>query len=132
MDTQPVIAGAADREREQWDDQSRGNVSWYTLISGDMTPTVALSAGVMDVPPRGGILQPHRHREDEIYYIAAGSGVVTIDGVEKPIAAGMAVFIPGDAEHSVRNDAAEILRVFYVFPTDRFSDVVYRFTSEAS
>lgn len=57
---------------------------------------------------------------------------MTIDGVETRIAAGMAVFIPGDAEHSVRNASSQPLKIFYVFAADRFKDVVYRFSSEAS
>jgi hypothetical protein len=43
----------------------------------------------------------------------------------------MAAFIPGDAEHSLRNDSIGLLRIFYVFPTDRFAEVVYRFPSRA-
>lgn len=41
----------------------------------------------------------------------------------------MTVFIPGDAEHAVFNEGAEVLRWFYVFP-ERFERVVYRFRGE--
>ena len=43
----------------------------------------------------------------------------------------MAIFIPGDAEHAIRNTGDGVLRVFYAFATDRFSDVVYRFSPPA-
>ncbi len=122
-----IIATAADRKREAWQDVARGNVSWFTLFSGDITPTAAMSAGIMEVPPDGGVLEPHRHEQAEIYFVVEGTGILTIDGVAKPIAPGTAAFIPGDAEHSVRNDSSGGLRIFYVFPTDRFADVVYRF-----
>ena len=69
----------------------------------------------------------HRHEQAEIYFVAEGTGLLTVDGVETAIAAGMAAFIPGNAEHSLRNDAISTLKIFYVFPTDRFADVVYRF-----
>ncbi|MDQ0396229.1 cupin domain-containing protein [Labrys monachus] len=128
--SQAVIAGTAQREREGWDDASRGNASWFTLFCADRTPTSAMSAGIMELSPAGGILEPHRHRQAEIYFVAEGTGILTIDGVETRISAGTAAFIPGDAEHSLRNDSAALLRIFYVFPTDRFADVVYRFPGE--
>jgi mannose-6-phosphate isomerase-like protein (cupin superfamily) len=123
-----VIASAADRERERFGDPARGDVSWFTLFSGELTPTSAMCAGLAEFAPHGGTLAPHRHSQAEIYFVAEGRGRLTIDGVETAISAGMSVFIPGDAEHSVRNDSAAVLKIFYVFPTANFSDVVYRFT----
>ncbi len=122
-----VIARAADRDREGWDDAARGTASWFTLFSSDITPTTAMSAGIMELPPHGGILEPHRHPQAEIYFVAEGEGLLTVEGVETRIASGTAVFIPGDAEHSVRNDATVTLKIFYVFPTDSFAEVVYSF-----
>lgn len=43
------------------------------------------------------------------------------------VPAGCAAFIPGDAEHGIRNVAETVLKIFYVFPADRFSEVIYRF-----
>jgi mannose-6-phosphate isomerase-like protein (cupin superfamily) len=123
-----VIASATGREREGFDDATLGNATWFTLFSSDRTPTAGMSAGVMEIPPNGGILQPHRHGHAEIYFVAAGTGLLTIDGIETPIAAGTAAFIPGDAEHSVRNDSHAVLKIFYVFATDCCGDVVYRFS----
>lgn len=51
-----------------------------------------------------------------------------IDGKENEVEEGFAVFIPGDAEHSIRTVREEALRFFYVFTTDAFEDVVYRFS----
>ena len=124
---QAVIVSSAGRNRESFDDAARGNASWFTLFSGDMTPTAAMSAGIMEIPPHGGTLAAHRHEQAEIYFVAEGTGLLTVDGVEATITTGMAAFIPGNAEHSVRNDAISTLKIFYVFATDRFADVVYRF-----
>jgi mannose-6-phosphate isomerase-like protein (cupin superfamily) len=123
----PLIARADQRPREGWDDPTRGDASWFTLFSGDRTPTTRMCAGVMELPPGGVGLRPHRHAAPEIYYITEGNGVVFVDGEESAVTAGSAVFIPGDAEHGVRNTGDVALRIFYVFPTNRFSDVVYRF-----
>jgi mannose-6-phosphate isomerase-like protein (cupin superfamily) len=122
-----VVASPTGRPRESFDDASRGTASWVTLFSGDITPTSAMSAGVMELPPNGGTLEPHRHAQAEIYFVAEGSGLVTIDGLEQTIGAGAAVFIPGDTLHGVRNVSAAALRIFYVFPTDSFAEVIYRF-----
>jgi mannose-6-phosphate isomerase-like protein (cupin superfamily) len=128
MGDRPVIVGQADRARETFADPSHGDASWLTFFSAEATPTSAMSAGLAELAPGGTGLPPHRHAQPEVYYIVAGSGVVTIDGVETQASAGMAIFIPGDAEHAVRNTGEAALRIFYVFATDRFSDVIYRFS----
>jgi mannose-6-phosphate isomerase-like protein (cupin superfamily) len=123
-----IVASAANREREAFTDPRRGDASWFTFFSGDRTPTSGMSAGVMELAPHGGILQPHRHAQAEIYFVAEGEGVLTVDGVTTRIAQGTSVFIPGDAEHAIRNEGGATLKIFYVFATDRFADVAYRFT----
>ena len=126
--TAPVIANVAGRDHESFENPENGNLTWFTLFSGDRTPTAQMSAGLTEVPPHGGFLKAHRHAQAEIYFVHEGSGVLTIEGVESRLSAGMSAFIPGDAEHSVRNDSAAPLKIFYVFPTDSFVDVVYRFS----
>ncbi|MCO5065162.1 MAG: cupin domain-containing protein [Rhizobiaceae bacterium] len=127
MSDKPVVTNESEREREGWDDPARGRVSWYTLVSGDITPTSALSCGIAELEARTGILKPHRHAPAELYHILEGQGVLTLDGEHRVVTAGDTVFIPGDAEHGIRNEGSAVLRLFYVFPQDRFSDVVYRF-----
>jgi quercetin dioxygenase-like cupin family protein len=126
--TKTVVVTPADRPVERFDDRARGDVTWHTFISGDRTPTAHMSAGLAIFAPGGG-LAPHRHFEAEIYFVHEGAGVATIDGAEIALVPGMSIFIPGDAEHSVRNTSGQTLKIFYVFPTDRFSDVVYRFSA---
>jgi mannose-6-phosphate isomerase-like protein (cupin superfamily) len=122
-----MITSAAERPREGWDDRTRGTASWFTFFSSDITPTTAMSAGLMEIPPEGGTLQPHRHAQAELYFVAEGEGLLVINGVETIICTGQSAFIPGDAEHSLRNQSAAVLKIFYVFPTDSFAEVVYRF-----
>jgi mannose-6-phosphate isomerase-like protein (cupin superfamily) len=109
--------------------QSRGELGWHTLFSSTISPTNSLTAGVGVCPPRTGHLCPHRHEQAEVYYITEGDGIVTIDGKESRVGSGTAVFIPGNAEHGIRNISAEDdLKWFYVFATDSFEDVIYRFS----
>jgi uncharacterized cupin superfamily protein len=128
--SQAVITRVEERPRERWDDPTRGSVSWFTLFSRDITPTDSMTAGIAELAPGGGSLTPHRHSQPEIYYILDGTGLVTIDGRETVVTKGSAVFIPGDAAHCLQNNSDADLKLLYVFPTDAFSDVVYRFPEE--
>lgn len=110
------------------DPTTGGNVSWKTLLSSPRTPTNTLTSGLARCPPRGGQLKCHRHAHAELYHLVRGRGVVTIDGEESEVAAGDVVFIPGDAEHGIRNEEEEEELVWlYVFAADAFEEVVYRF-----
>ena len=123
--TKPVILPAA-ACAEGWDDDLRGRVRWRTLFDAGRTPTEALTAGVAEIEP-GDQLKVHRHTPPELYYLLAGEGIVTIDGVEYPVTAGTAVFIPGNAVHGIRNTGATLLRFFYAFAVNSFDEVEYIF-----
>jgi quercetin dioxygenase-like cupin family protein len=69
----------------------------------------------------------HSHAQPEIYFVLDGAAVVTIDGVERTVSPGAAVFIPGDARHSIRNQSDKTFRFLYVFPADRFDQIHYDF-----
>jgi quercetin dioxygenase-like cupin family protein len=126
---QPFVTRPEDAPLEAWSD-ARGHLSFHTLVSGDRTPSAGLVAGVAIVAP-GGELAQHAHAQPEIYFALEGKALVTIDGVENVVAAGAAVFIPGDAQHGIRNPFDETFRIFYVFPADRFDEIRYRLAGAA-
>ncbi|KAJ5157423.1 Cupin 2 conserved barrel [Penicillium canariense] len=115
---------------ESFPNPAHGNLTWHTLISRPQTCSSDLSAGIAVCPPRTGRLCPHRHAQAEIYYILAGEGEVSIDGVVGRVQAGSTVFIPSDAQHGIVNVGEGELRWFYVFPTGSFGDVIYRFAED--
>ena len=129
MDREPVIVQEGTREWETWLDEDvakRGLVYWKTLVSGGLTHSEALTMGIAMVPPTES-LREHRHRQAEIYLVLEGTGSVTIDSKTRPVAAGCAVFIPGDVLHSCENTGTSDLRIAYVFAADSFEEVEYVF-----
>jgi mannose-6-phosphate isomerase-like protein (cupin superfamily) len=120
----------AQAPQDGWDDPVRGRLRWRTLFSKGATPTEGMTCGVAEFQP-GERLGLHRHAPAEIYYIFAGAGVMSLDGREIPVKAGTAVFIPGMAEHGMRQTGTEVLRLFYAFPVDSFDGVEYVFSATA-
>ena len=112
-----------------WDDDIRGRVKWMSLFSAGQSPTGELTAGIAEIEP-GDEFKTHRHPQSEIYFITAGSGVVCIDGTDHKANAGDALFVPGNAWHSVRNNGKETLRIFYTFAADAIDDIQYEFRDE--
>ena len=116
-------------EQETWSDAVRGQVSFRTLF-GAQCRTPDFTAGVTDLEP-GGWLGHHRHAPAELYYVLEGEGLLTVDGEEHRIAAGAAVYIPGNSEHAIANTGDAPLRFFYAFAVGgSFDQIEYRFTEE--
>jgi quercetin dioxygenase-like cupin family protein len=129
MDREPVVVDESARDWQTWPEEEvaqRGLVYWRALVSGDVTPSEALTMGIAKIPPAAK-LHEHRHRQAEIYLILQGTGSVRIDGKTRPVRAGSAVFIPGNAVHSCENTGASDLRFAYVFPANSFEEVEYVF-----
>lgn len=123
-----VVRHPNDCETEEWTDSARGIVKWWTLVSGDRTPTSGLTAGLAEIPVGAPRQQRgHWHEHAELYYVVSGSGVVVVDGVESEVTADTAVFIPGSVEHFAVNTGEVPLRLVYVFAADSFSDIDYCF-----
>ena len=124
----PFALDEADAAQDGWDDPVRGRLRWRTLFSKGATPSEGMTCGVAEFQP-GEWLGLHRHAPAEIYYVFAGAGLMSLEGREIPVKAGSAVFIPGMAEHGIRQTGNEILRLFYVFPVDSFDGVEYLFSA---
>jgi mannose-6-phosphate isomerase-like protein (cupin superfamily) len=123
---EPTVVDEAQIAPVGWDDPTHGRLRWRTLFSRGLTPTEAITCGVAELEP-GDRLERHRHAPAEIYYIIAGEGVVFLAGREIAVRAGAAVFIPGMAEHGIRQTGVATLRFFYAFAVDSFDSVEYLF-----
>ena len=99
-------------------------VKWKFLIDADFTESSGLSLGFAEIDP-GGDLILHYHSPDEIYVIINGEGKLNKSGKLEKIKKGDVVFIGGNEKHALKNDGKETLAFYWIFPTDRFSEVEY-------
>ena len=129
MPVEPVVVESAEREWEGWPAElidERGRVRWKTLLSADRTPSETFTLGIASFAPGDG-LHEHRHAQAEVYLVLDGTGEVALEGDLHRVAAGAAVFIPGNARHGIRNTGSTELRLAYVLAADAFADVEYVF-----
>lgn len=108
-------------------DPAFGEVRWRTLVNGTPDAPREMVLGIAEFTP-GARLLPHRHDQAEFYFGLDGEGTVTIDGVPHRMAAGVALYIPGDAEHGTVA-GAEGLRFAYGFASASFEAIQYRFSA---
>jgi len=99
-------------------------VRWKFLIDGDYTESSGLSLGFAEIAP-GGDLILHYHSPAEIYIVTNGTGTLNKSGELEEVKKGDVVYIAGNAKHALKNTGKETLEFYWIFPTDRFSDVKY-------
>lgn len=65
--------------------------------------------------PPGCAVTPHHHREmEEIYYVVAGQGMMTVGTEIRGVNAGDAVYVPRGHRHSLRNTGSEPIKLILV------------------
>jgi mannose-6-phosphate isomerase-like protein (cupin superfamily) len=120
----------AETPLEGEDHPIHGDVTWHTLISADRQPSQSLVLGIAHLKP-GGWLGLHRHDPAEFYLGLSGEATATVDGRNFRITSGIALFIPGNAEHGIRA-GAEGCSFAYGFAVGSFADIEYRYTADGS
>ena len=103
-----------------------GTVKWRTLIDGSPCTPKEFVLGVAEMGPHG-TLPAHRHEPAEFYLGLEGDGIVTIEGVAYQIKAGVAIYLPANAEHGVLA-GADGLRFAYGFAEGNFQGIQYNFS----
>ena len=99
-------------------------VRWKFLVDADFTGSSGLSLGFAEIEP-GGDLVLHYHSPAEIYVVTDGVGTLNKSGKLEEIKKGDGGYIKGDAKHALKNNGKETLEFYWIFPTDRFSEVKY-------
>ena len=74
-------------------------------------PSKNLSMTVLYIAP-GGVLEPHGHENEEIYFVLEGEGTGQF-GLEAPVKVqkGMFFHLPAYAEHGIENTGDEMMKV---------------------
>jgi quercetin dioxygenase-like cupin family protein len=81
-----------------------------------------LAMGNEDIVPGDGI-PVHRHgREDEIIFIHAGEGTVTLGEERIVVKAGSSVYVPQGTWHGLENTGTELLKMVWVFSPAGFEE----------
>ena len=99
-------------------------VRWKFLIDSNYTKSSGLSLGFAEIDP-GGDLILHYHSPDEIYVVTDGVGTLNKSGELEEIKKGDVVFIAVNEKHALKNNGNEVLKFYWIFPTDSFSEVEY-------
>ena len=99
-------------------------VRWKFFIDSDYTKSSGLSLGFAEIDP-GGDLILHYHSPDEIYVVTDGVGTLNKSGELEEIKKGDVVYIAGNEKHALKNNGKEVLKFYWIFPTDSFSEVDY-------
>lgn len=75
-----------------------------------------LSVG-LGVWPRGSIDHQRPHREDEVYYVISGRGLIDVAGEDRPVKQGSLVFVGAGVEHRFHHIDEELrVLVFWAPP----------------
>ncbi len=99
-------------------------VRWKFLIDADFTESSGLSLGFAEIAPDGDLVL-HYHAPSEIYVVTDGTGVLNKSGKLEEINKGDVVYIGKNEKHALKNEGKETLKFYWIFPTDRFSEVKY-------
>jgi len=68
-----------------------------------------------EILPPGCAVTPHHHREtEEIYYVVAGRGTMTVGNETRDVQQGDAIYIPIGQTHTLRNSGDEPIRLILV------------------
>ncbi|HEX5706698.1 MAG TPA: cupin domain-containing protein [Pyrinomonadaceae bacterium] len=88
------------------------------------TAPVELCSLAEETLPVGAEVGRHFHRRtEEIYYVVAGVGLMTVAGETREVAAGDAVYIPRGAAHTLRNTGSAPMKILLVCgPAYSFED----------
>jgi quercetin dioxygenase-like cupin family protein len=115
-----------DVKAEAWNDDTRGTLTFRTLLGGPTSRSGQFTAGVAELKP-GQWLGVHSHEQAEIYYVFQGEVMLQLHDTEHHLRAGSIAFIPGGATHGVRNVGSTLARLFYTLAADSFDEVEYVF-----
>lgn len=101
------------------------------LIEPATTGTTAFTMGAQTLPP-GGEVPLHKHGQEEILFVYAGSGRITVGSIAYEVGPETAVFVPGDTYHRIENTGTGDLRVAFTLSPPGYETVFRTLASTRS
>jgi mannose-6-phosphate isomerase-like protein (cupin superfamily) len=86
-------------------------------LVGGASPVQAtnFAMGMVTLEPNGGQVPWHNQEQEEIYFIAEGTGEMCLGEERTSVAAGQAVYIPPGVFHQLTNTGATPMRMIYCY-----------------
>lgn len=125
---EPVIVHA-DEGETYW--IGRRNSPLTIKISRQKNKNKAVSFCTEDIAPGEGI-PVHKHlNEDELIFIHAGEGILTVDDKEIPVRKGTVALVPKNCWHSINNTGSQIFIMAFSYTPAGFEGYFREFGSPA-
>ena len=88
---------------------------------------------LMAIPAGEEIGEEVHDDRDQFFRIEAGTGVVSIDGVDNPVKADDGVIVPQGARHNVKATGSETLKLYTIYgPPEHVDGTVHQTCAEAN
>ncbi|HBY06411.1 MAG TPA: hypothetical protein DEH22_00940 [Chloroflexi bacterium] len=87
----------------------RDEITSYLLVSAKTCGAEKLAITLVEMEP-GGFQHLHSHEPEQMYYILAGCGLMSVASEECLVQAGDCIFFPAFAEHGLKNTGQGVLR----------------------
>ena len=100
-------------------------VRWKFLIDSDFDGSSGLSLGFAEIAAWWKFNPSLSLTCRNICYYQWYMGILNKSGELETIKKGDVVYIAGNIEHALKNNGKETLEFYWIFPTDRFSEVEY-------
>ena len=87
---------------------------------------------LMAIPPGEEIGAEVHDDRDQFFRIEAGTGVISIDGVDHPVKADDGVIVPQGARHNVKASGSETLKLYTIYgPPEHIDGTVHKTKADA-
>jgi quercetin dioxygenase-like cupin family protein len=84
----------------------------------------SIACGLTIIPPKG-CSDNDSHVEGELFYVIYGRGTININGKEKKLTAGTAIWCPPHVSHFLLNNSSKTLKILWILsPPGRESAII--------
>ena len=86
-------------------------ITSYLLASSRTCGALHLTTTLVEIEP-GGEQRIHQHSPEQVYFILAGAGEMSVAGETRMVGPGDSVFVPSGSPHGITNPGQVLLRYF--------------------